>query len=39
VTGYGRPEDHQRAITAGFDLHLTKPLNYEDLHRALQSAA
>ncbi len=37
VTGYGRAEDHQRAITAGFDLHLTKPLNYDDLHRALQS--
>ena len=39
VTGYGRPEDHQRAITAGFDLHLTKPLNYDELHRALQSGA
>lgn len=39
VTGYGRPEDHQRAITAGFDLHLTKPLNYDELHLALQSAA
>ena len=37
VTGYGRPEDHQRAITAGFDQHLTKPLDYEDLQRALQS--
>ena len=37
VTGYGRPEDHQRAITAGFDEHLTKPLDYEDLQRALQS--
>ena len=38
VTGYGRPEDHQRAINAGFDLHLTKPLNYDDLQRALQGA-
>ncbi len=37
VTGYGRPEDHQRAIAAGFDVHLTKPFNYDDLHRALQS--
>ena len=37
VTGYGRPEDHQRAIAAGFDVHLTKPLNYDDLHLALQS--
>ncbi len=39
VTGYGRPEDHQRAITAGFDEHLTKPLDYDDLQRALQSPA
>ncbi len=36
VTGYGRPEDRQQAITAGFDVHLTKPLNYDELHRALQ---
>ncbi len=38
VTGYGRPEDHQRAMNAGFDEHLTKPLDYEDLQRALQGA-
>src|SRR6185295_9134585 len=26
LTGYGRPEDVLRAETAGFDLHLVKPL-------------
>ncbi len=27
VTGYGRPEDRERALQAGFDLHLTKPVD------------
>lgn len=27
VTGYGLPEDRDRAIAAGFDLHLTKPVS------------
>jgi signal transduction histidine kinase len=27
MTGYGQPEDRQRAHQAGFDLHLTKPVN------------
>jgi PAS domain S-box-containing protein len=26
VTGYGRDEDRRRAMEAGFDLHLTKPV-------------
>jgi signal transduction histidine kinase len=26
LTGYGTPEDRQRALDAGFDLHLTKPV-------------
>jgi PAS domain S-box-containing protein len=26
VTGYGRPEDRERACEAGFDRHLTKPV-------------
>ena len=37
ITGYGRPEDHDRAMTAGFDQHLTKPVDYEELQRALDS--
>jgi signal transduction histidine kinase/CheY-like chemotaxis protein len=35
VTGYGQPEDHQRALTAGFDEHLTKPVDPNALQRAL----
>jgi CheY-like chemotaxis protein len=31
VSGYGRPEDKRRAIEAGFDGHLTKPVSPEDL--------
>lgn len=25
ITGYGTPDDRQRAMAAGFDAHLTKP--------------
>ncbi|MDQ3446721.1 MAG: MASE1 domain-containing protein [Pseudomonadota bacterium] len=38
ITGYGRPEDHERAMTAGFDQHLTKPVDYDELQRALESS-
>lgn len=27
LTGYGRPEDRARAREAGFDLHVTKPID------------
>ncbi|MET0342608.1 MAG: ATP-binding protein [Polyangiales bacterium] len=27
LTGYGQPDDRARALAAGFDVHLTKPLN------------
>jgi CheY-like chemotaxis protein len=33
LTGYGREEDQQRAINAGFDLHLTKPIAFDILQR------
>jgi len=26
VTGYGQPEDRRHAFAAGFDAHLTKPI-------------
>jgi CheY-like chemotaxis protein len=26
VTGYGHAEDRQRALDAGFDVHLVKPV-------------
>ncbi len=36
VTGYGQPEDRRRALQAGFDLHLVKPV---DLHKLEQYLA
>jgi CheY-like chemotaxis protein len=35
VTGYGQPEDVRRALAAGFDRHLNKPVRLEDIERAL----
>jgi signal transduction histidine kinase len=35
LTGYGRDEDQRNAQEAGFDLHLTKPIDYSMLRRAL----
>jgi signal transduction histidine kinase/ActR/RegA family two-component response regulator len=31
LTGYGRDEDRQRALAAGFDAHLVKPVNADVL--------
>lgn len=31
VSGYGRPEDKDTAIAAGFDGHLTKPIEFGEL--------
>jgi signal transduction histidine kinase/CheY-like chemotaxis protein len=35
LTGYGRPEDIERALGAGFDAHLVKPVDLESLATAL----
>lgn len=35
LTGYGRDEDRRRAEEAGFDLHLTKPVDPEQLRQHL----
>jgi CheY-like chemotaxis protein len=35
LTGYGRPEDIERARGAGFDAHLVKPVDLESLATAL----
>jgi signal transduction histidine kinase len=36
VTGYGRDEDRRKSKEAGFDLHLTKPVDPAQLRRVLQ---
>lgn len=33
VTGYGQPEDRLKALDAGFDEHLTKPVKSHDLEK------
>lgn len=38
LTAYGRPEDRQRAFEAGFDVHLTKPADPDELCRHLLPA-
>jgi CheY-like chemotaxis protein len=35
LTGYGRPEDRERALAAGFDAHLVKPVDPEELNEVL----
>ena len=39
VTGYGQPADRERALTAGFDHHLIKPLEAEILLRFIDAQA
>ena len=38
LTGYGRPEDQHRITRAGFDAHLTKPVDLADLAAVLAPA-
>jgi CheY-like chemotaxis protein len=39
LTGYGQPEDRARAAEAGFDLHLTKPVELDTLELLLNDTA
>jgi signal transduction histidine kinase/ActR/RegA family two-component response regulator len=39
LTGYGQVEDRHRAAEAGFDLHLTKPVNFDALTELLARPA
>lgn len=39
VTGYGRPEDRARALDAGFDDYMVKPLDHASLDRVLGAIA
>jgi CheY-like chemotaxis protein len=38
ITGYGQPEDRQRALDSGFDTHLTKPVTPGDLASTFSDA-
>jgi CheY-like chemotaxis protein len=35
VTGYGSPQDQDRSEKAGFNFHLVKPVNFEELRKLL----
>ena len=37
VTGWGQQADRAKARSAGFDLHLSKPVEIEDIERVMQS--
>jgi len=38
LSGYGRPEDRDRSAEAGFDRHLVKPVEPDELFRLLATA-
>jgi PAS domain S-box-containing protein len=35
ITGYGQASDVRRAVDAGFDAHITKPVAFDELERVL----
>jgi CheY-like chemotaxis protein len=39
LTGWGQDEDRERTRAAGFDSHLVKPVNHEDLTKLLNEHA
>jgi PAS domain S-box-containing protein len=39
LSGYGQPEDKRRALSAGFNIHLVKPVEPRALEDALQTHA
>jgi signal transduction histidine kinase/CheY-like chemotaxis protein len=38
MSGYGQPDDQKRALDAGFDRHLTKPVTADALREAMGTA-
>jgi CheY-like chemotaxis protein len=36
ITGWGQEEDRQRALAAGFDYHLAKPIDPKQLESVLR---
>ncbi|MGE5049638.1 MAG: ATP-binding protein, partial [Deltaproteobacteria bacterium] len=39
LTGYGQPDDRERALAAGFDVFLTKPAEMDAIGRAMSGGA
>ncbi len=39
LSGYGQEEDRRRSRAAGFDYHLTKPVDFKALHQLISSAS
>ena len=39
LTGYGLAEDQRRVLEAGFDMHLVKPVDIDNLMKAIGSCA
>ena len=39
LTGYGRPEDRQRILSSGFEYYMQKPVDPDELARAVESMA
>jgi PAS domain S-box-containing protein len=38
VSGYGQPDDQRKALAAGFDSHIVKPVEFNDLQTAITQA-
>jgi CheY-like chemotaxis protein len=39
VTGYARDEDRERALSSGFQAHISKPYDIEELIKLIRSLA
>jgi CheY-like chemotaxis protein len=39
LSGYGRDEDRQRGVEAGFDHHFTKPIDYQALNHVFENSS
>ena len=39
LSGFGMEEDVRRSLEAGFDYHLTKPVEFQELRALLQKIA
>ena len=35
LSGYGMPDDRRRSLDAGFDMHVTKPVDMAELLRSI----